>query len=216
MGRLSLPKDHRRFDGAFQCAAHYIEPHGLTWLHLKAQAIQESFLDPDAVSPTGPRGIMQFTASTGKGYGLVRDEDFFSPEKSIQAGADHMRYLLSLLEHGAVILSGEKLDPVADKYERWQCALAAYNQGQGTLLKAVKKARNFKIATDDWACLASKYTVLILPGPRCKEVLNYVARIKKYLAILKTETSPLPRVARVSPLPQGRGDGRGEAKKEAA
>lgn len=196
MGRGSLPANHSRYDKAFQCAAARLLAHGLTWPHLKAQGIQESALKPDAVSPTGPRGIMQFTAATGRQYGLVEDADFFDPTKSIDAGARHMTYLLTLLAAGATI-RGRKIEPVSDTFERWQFALAAYNQGEGNLSKAVERARHFGVDATDWACVAHEYAPIMLPGPRCKEVLNYVARIKKIHALLKTEYSP-PAAARAA------------------
>lgn len=194
MGRLILPADHNRFDEAFQCAGVHLASHGLTWLHLKAQGIQESLLDPRAVSPTGPRGIMQFTKATGKEWGLITEEDFFDPVKSIDAGARYMAYLLTMLAAGTTIV-GRKIRPVPDTFERWQMALAAYNQGIGNLSKVVESAHRSRIDATDWACVAHEYAPPRLPGPRCKEVLNYVARIKKYYAILKVEPTP-PAAAR--------------------
>lgn len=189
MGRASLPSDHGRFDRTFQCAATHLLPHGLTWLHLKAQAIQESALKPDAVSPTGPRGIMQFTKATGNEWGLHEDADFFDPAKSIDTGACYMTHLLNLLRDG-VVIQGRKIKPVPDTFERWQFALAAYNQGIGNLSKAVEHARGFGIDATDWACVAHEYAPIMLPAQRCREVLNYVARIKKVLTLLKIEHTP--------------------------
>ncbi|HGH5981069.1 TPA: transglycosylase SLT domain-containing protein [Kluyvera georgiana] len=77
----------------------------------------ESRFDPNAVSPTGPRGIAQFTKSTGARYGLVKDEDFFDPVKSINAAAAHINDLLKTNNQDYV-----------------KTALA-YNQGEGTLGK---------------------------------------------------------------------------------
>lgn len=170
-------------------------PHGLSWLHLKAQGIQESALNPDAVSPTGPRGIMQFTAATGRSYGLVEAADFFDPVKSITAGSRYMAYLLTLLAAGSTI-AGRRIEPVSDIFERWQFALAAYNQGIGNLSKAVERARRYKVDVTEWACVAHEY-VSFLSAPRCREVLNYGARIKKIHALLKQDYTP-PAAARAA------------------
>ena len=78
----------------------------------------ESSFNPNAVSPTGPRGLGQFTAKTGKDYGLITDEDFFNPEKSLEASA---KYLSNLKK----------------QYKgNWAAAVAHYNGGgkQGKLV----------------------------------------------------------------------------------
>ena len=77
----------------------------------------ESSFNPNAESPTGPRGIAQFTKQTGAKYGLVKDEDFFNPVKSINAAAAHISDLLKTNNQDYV-----------------KTALA-YNQGEGTLGK---------------------------------------------------------------------------------
>lgn len=189
MGRANLPDNHNRYDRTFQCAAKGLLTHRLTWLHLKAQAIQESALKPDAVSPTGPRGIMQFTAATGAEWGLHEEADFFDPGKSIDAGARYMAHLLKMLEDGVTIL-GRKIEPVPHSFERWQMALAAYNQGIGNLSKAIERAKHFQVDITDWGCVANGYAPVMLRGPRIREVLNYVARIKKILTLLKIEHTP--------------------------
>lgn len=72
----------------------------------------ESNFDPNAKSPTGPRGIAQFTKATGKAYGLEKEEDFYNPEKSLDAWGRHMKDLQG-------------------KYDSWDVTMLAYNQGEG-------------------------------------------------------------------------------------
>ncbi|TLX62141.1 hypothetical protein DN820_17575 [Stutzerimonas nosocomialis] len=91
--------------------------HGVSYDLLHKQIFLESSFNPNAVSPTGPRGLGQFTKATGKAYGLERDEDFFDPAKSIDAAARHMKDNLKLA-------GGDELK-----------ALLAYNQGAGRLGK---------------------------------------------------------------------------------
>ncbi|MEH2778670.1 transglycosylase SLT domain-containing protein, partial [Klebsiella pneumoniae] len=74
----------------------------------------ESGFNPNAQSKTGPRGIAQFTKATGAKYGLVKDSDFYDPDKSINAAAAHVSDLLKTNNQDYV-----------------RTALA-YNQGEGT------------------------------------------------------------------------------------
>lgn len=74
----------------------------------------ESGFNPNAQSKTGPRGIAQFTKATGAKYGLVKDSDFYDPDKSINAAAAHISDLLKTNNQDYV-----------------RTALA-YNQGEGT------------------------------------------------------------------------------------
>ena len=73
----------------------------------------ESSFNPNAVSPTGPRGLGQFTKATGNAYGLKTDADFFDPEKSLRASARYMA------------------DNVRDSNGDELRALLLYNQGAG-------------------------------------------------------------------------------------
>lgn len=91
------------------------DTYGVNYDLLHKQLFLESSFDPNAVSPTGPRGLGQFTRATGRAYGLVNDEDFFNPAKSIDAAARHMKDNLQ-------IAGGDELK-----------ALLAYNQGAGKM-----------------------------------------------------------------------------------
>ncbi|MBS0878865.1 MULTISPECIES: transglycosylase SLT domain-containing protein [unclassified Tatumella] len=74
----------------------------------------ESNYNPNAVSPTGPKGLGQFTKATGAAYGLNSDADFFNPDKSIDASAHLISDLLQK-NNGDYVRSA-----------------LAYNQGMGT------------------------------------------------------------------------------------
>lgn len=104
------PNEPHEYDALFQQAA---DTHGVSYGLLRKVGWVESRFKPTAKSPTGPRGVMQFTKATGQAYGLQSDEDFNNPAKSIDAGA---RYLADLVKK----YNGDELK-----------AALAYNQGEG-------------------------------------------------------------------------------------
>ncbi|MCY4724465.1 transglycosylase SLT domain-containing protein [Escherichia coli] len=105
------PNESHEYDALFQQAA---DTHGVSYGLLRKVGWVESRFKPTAQSPTGPRGVMQFTKATGQAYGLQNDEDFADPAKSIDAGA---RYLADLVKK----YNGDELK-----------AALAYNQGEGS------------------------------------------------------------------------------------
>ncbi len=91
---------------------------------IKALAIVESRLNPQAVSPIGAAGLWQFIKSTAKVYDLQQSkyvDDRKNPEKSTVAAA-------------------EFLADLHKRYDDWTLVLAAYNCGPGNVNKAMRKA----------------------------------------------------------------------------
>jgi membrane-bound lytic murein transglycosylase D len=106
----------------------------------------ESGFHPLAVSRVGARGIWQFMASRGRGYGLNHSmwvDDRQDPEKSTRAAARHLKDLYN-------------------QFGDWYLAMAAYNSGPGTVQAAVKRTGY----ADFWEL----YNRNVLP----KETKNYV------------------------------------------
>ncbi len=106
----------------------------------------ESGFHPLAVSRVGARGIWQFMASRGRGYGLNHNlwvDDRQDPEKSTRAAARHLKDLYN-------------------QFGDWYLAMAAYNSGPGTVQAAVKRTGY----ADFWEL----YRRNVLP----KETRNYV------------------------------------------
>jgi membrane-bound lytic murein transglycosylase D len=106
----------------------------------------ESGFHPLAVSRVGARGIWQFMASRGRGYGLSHNmwvDDRQDPEKSTRAAAHHLKDLYN-------------------QFGDWYLAMAAYNSGPGTVQAAVKRTGY----ADFWEL----YRRNVLP----KETRNYV------------------------------------------
>src|SRR5580658_6121136 len=109
----------------------------------------ESGFHPLAVSRAGARGIWQFMASRGRGYGLYHNQwvdDRQDPEKSTRAAARHLKDLYN-------------------QFGDWYLAMAAYNSGPGTVQAAVKRTGY----ADFWEL----YNRNVLP----KETKNYVPLI---------------------------------------
>ena len=90
----------------------------LDWQLLAAISYQESHWLPDAVSPTGVKGLMMLTKNTARAMGISDRKD---PKQSIYGGA---KYLSILFERLPQRIQGE---------DRFNMALAAYNQGLGHL-----------------------------------------------------------------------------------
>ena len=106
----------------------------------------ESGFHPLAVSRVGARGIWQFMASRGRGYGLHHNmwvDDRQDPVKSTRAAARHLKDLYN-------------------QFGDWYLAMAAYNSGPGTVQAAVKRTGY----ADFWEL----YRRNVLP----KETRNYV------------------------------------------
>jgi len=154
------------------------EKSGLDWRLLAAMAYQESLWDPEAVSPTGVRGIMMLTEDTATQLGIADRND---PEASILGGA---RYLRGLLDR----LPARIPDP-----DRSWLALAAYNVGMGHLEDARVLTEMQGADPDSWADVRARlplltekrwYEKLKFGYARGFEPVHYVSRIRAFYDIL--------------------------------
>ena len=102
-----------------ELAASYARRYGLDPEIFVRQMMQESGLNPDAVSPKGAVGIAQIMPGTARdpGYGVTPVTDPTDPEEALRFGAEYMRAML-------------------DKYGDYGLALAAYNAGPGAVDEA--------------------------------------------------------------------------------
>ena len=120
----------------------------------------ESGFYPVALSRAGARGMWQFMASRGSGYGLERNwwvDDRQDPEKSTRAAARHLKDLYN-------------------QFGDWYLAMAAYNSGPGNVQHAVQRTGY----ADFWEL----YRRNVLPG----ETKNYVPIILAFTIMAKNPT----------------------------
>jgi hypothetical protein len=69
----------------------------------------ESSGNPEAVSPTGARGLWQFIKSTGKSYGLTTDSDRHDITKSTEAVARFTKDNIDSLRRNGIPVTNENL-----------------------------------------------------------------------------------------------------------
>nr|VFJ59855.1 MAG: membrane-bound lytic murein transglycosylase F [Candidatus Kentron sp. DK] len=148
--------------------------YGLDWRLLSAIGYQESHWNPDAVSPTGVRGIMMLTTQTARQLGVADRTD---EEDSILGGA---RYFAQTRAR----LPGRIEEP-----DRTWFALAAYNVGLGHLEDARILAQRAGSNPDRWRDvreflpLISKeewYTKTKHGYARGHEPVQFVRNIRRY------------------------------------
>lgn len=123
------PRGHRTFENLYRHSGRYRDmmrrtlrrkslPADLVWV-----AMIESGFDPTARSVAAAAGLWQFTARTGKIYGLNVDrwlDQRLSPELSTEAAA-------------------ELLGDLHRRFGTWELALAAYDMGYGGLSSVVRR-----------------------------------------------------------------------------
>jgi len=120
-------------------------------------ALVESSFIPHARSPRAAHGIWQFMPRTGRQYGLASNatiDERSDPEKATRAAAAHLKYL-HLLFHD------------------WYLAMAAYNAGEGKVLKAMARTG----FTDFWQLAAS--------GTLKPQTVSYVPAVLAATLIMK-------------------------------
>jgi len=151
---------------------------GIDWRLLAAVGYQESHWKPEAVSPTGVRGIMMLTETTAK---VMEIEDRTDPYQSIIGGG---RYLAKM--------KARIPDYISDPDRTW-IALAAYNVGYGHVSDARQIARKRGENPNLWFDVRSNLKLLTQHSWYSKtrhgyargwEPIMYVENIRNYYDIL--------------------------------
>lgn len=134
----------------------------MDWRLYKAQLIQESQLNPAAVSPVGARGIAQFMPGTWREWQAISRTPLgpHDARQAIEAGAWYMA------RQRAIWRSPR---PEADRHN---LALASYNGGAGNIIKAQRACGNPTGYAEIMACLPQ------ITGRHAAETQGYAPRIR--------------------------------------
>jgi len=166
--------------------------HGLDWRLIAAMGYQESHWDPDAISPTGVRGIMMLTLKTAKDMNVKNRLD---PESSISGGAKYFKKTL------------QRIDKKITEPDNIWMAMAAYNVGFYHLQDARKITRKLGNDPNRWIDVRQSLPLLAKRKwykqtrygyARGWEPVRYVENIRSYYDILKwiddsnTKTTTVP------------------------
>lgn len=138
-------------------------------LYKSLMAVESSF-KPDAVSATGAAGLTQLMPDTARRFGLA-SRDRLNPNRAVPVGilAFQEKYQVVLDPGNYSKVIGQPVEKVAFSVkvasfyqtqglpqgdERWQLALAAYNGGGGTVLRAMGYAIDSNLDPRKWDNLA--------------------------------------------------------------
>lgn len=149
------------YKDSFEKAA---EKYHFDWRLLAAISYQESTWNPQAVSPTGVRGLMMLTQKTARELGVTNRKD---PNQSIFGGAAYLRKLVD-----------REPDTLGQNQKIW-FSLAAYNAGYGMVMDARRLAKKQGIDPYNWQLV--KGYLANLPG---RYHNKYVANIRRYYELL--------------------------------
>jgi soluble lytic murein transglycosylase-like protein len=163
-----------RFDSEFQRAAARWLPEGPDWLWTKAQGVQESALDPQAISPVSARGVMQVMPATWSEIQKAMGWRGISPHSAPHNIFGGVWYQARM----ARIWSGRD----RSRAEAYDLGLASYNAGAGTILKAQARCADARLWPAIAPCLAS-----VSGAANAKQTTDYVRLIAKWRAMMEVE-----------------------------
>lgn len=128
-------------------------------IELAALPLVESGFNPRAKSLAGARGPWQFIRSTGRAYGLESTKNYDEFYDFIESTDASLRYLDHLYQECG---------------KNWDFAIAAYNQGEFAVKRAIRRAREAGVTN------LNMDTVKLSAGARA-----YVARFHAYADLLR-------------------------------
>ncbi|TDX19309.1 transcriptional regulator [Buttiauxella sp. BIGb0552] len=147
--------------------------------------IVESAFDPHATSSANAAGIWQIVPSTGRNYGLKQTKAYDARRDvvaSTTAALDMMQRLNKMFD-------GD-----------WLLTVAAYNSGEGRVLKAMKANKARGLSTDFWSLSLPRETKIYVP--KMLALSDILKNSKKYGVRLPTtdESRALARVEVSDPV----------------
>lgn len=176
--RLSSTPQWERYDDFFRkYTKRYFGP-AFDWRFFKAQAIVESNLRPDAVSPVGARGMMQVMPATYAEIRRANSEfgDINDAEWNIAAGIAYARDQWVYFKKEA-----------DDAFQR-HFMLGSYNAGRGTMMRAQKVAVAEKLNPRLWPSI--EQIAATVGSWRYSETLPYVAAVFTNLEVMDRQGRP--------------------------
>jgi len=163
----------------------YARDFNMDWRLLAAIGYQESHWRPNAISPTGVRGLMMLTRNTANYVGINNRLD---AEESIQGGARYFQMV------------HDKMPERIPEPDRTWFALASYNVGYGHLEDARRLTESAGKDPDRWMdvkeflpLLTRKeyYTKTRYGFARGQEPVIYVQNIRRYYDVLARVITPV-------------------------
>lgn len=145
--------------------------HDLDWQLLVAMGYQESHLDPNAISPTGVRGLMMLTNATAEEVGVTNRVD---PVQSIAGGAKYLSQIRT------------QFDDAAPSDQVW-FTLAAYNMGAQAVKDIQDKLHTQGLDGTRWAEVYRYMAENRDNNSRYQQCMDYVTHIRGYLETLKQQ-----------------------------
>jgi membrane-bound lytic murein transglycosylase F len=153
------------YDDYFKTYSYLLFPGRIDWHWMKAIAVVESSLDPEAISPVGAIGVMQLMPETSAemaGKHHIENAPY-TPHLNINLGIAYARRCFNLWKKEKGI-------------ERLRFMLGSYNAGPRNIIDAQTLVETWGIPTDEWASIASALPEIT--GPFAKETIVYVARVE--------------------------------------
>lgn len=179
-----------QFQTIFQKAA---AEYGVDWRLIAAMGYQESHWDPNAISPTGVRGIMMLTLKTAQDMGITNRLD---PKNSIYGGTKYFKK------------TKDRIDKSIPEPDRTWLAMAAYNVGYYHVQDAMELAQKLDKNPNRWIDIKTVLPLLAKRKwykqtrygfARGWEPVRYVENIRSYYDILKwvddsrNKVTPIPK-----------------------
>ncbi|MFU9135595.1 murein transglycosylase D [Erwinia tasmaniensis] len=110
--------------------------------------IVESAFDPHATSTANAAGIWQIVPQTGRNYGLKQTQ-WYDGRRDVVAST---KVALDMMERMNRMFGGD-----------WLLTIAAYNSGEGRVLKAMKANKSRGKPTDFWSLSLPRETTIYVP-----------------------------------------------------
>lgn len=148
----------------------------IDWRWMKAMALAESGLNPEAISTAGAIGVMQLMPVTAEEMAEKLKIACLPeiPHRNIQMGIFYSRRCWNIFK-------------AEEGLERIRFMLGSYNAGPRRIIKAQRIAKKAKLPTDQWTSIVQ--TLPQVTTHHAQETINYVTRVESYFNQLQEAES---------------------------